>query len=513
VLVEKIKNSIVQLNEFQGAIALSFTNKSSRELSKKARRGGHNVKASFFGTIDKFCLIEIVFPFLGHLLGKKSTELVCISIKELEPAITLQLPISDEGVLELNHENLGDYIHVIQECFKRGQIILEAVGVLANHVLEESSACQQYIKARYSYIFVDEYQDSSAGQHQLFVNLVNLGLIGTAVGDMQQSIYEWRGGSCAHIQSLIDQNDHFEHLAVNINHRCHPSITNYANRLFNSSSQLLDSPDIRVIKFRCKGTQENVVKNLNTWIPKAMNKFDVEHPKNVGIFVKSNASLQHVINHLDLPMRVYAEDILAARGTNATRVFSALLSYRFNSSTLIQDVLDAIGVRPNITRNTLDGLRCKIQTIRSNIAAEVFLNMVQFVLELDIAISQTDQDVLQSVLQDSDLLSQFLPINNDEIQVMTLHKAKGLEFDVIFHLDLYDWILPRRIPQPDRSEHYSSWKQDLNLHYVGVTRARKACCLVTSDSRINFKGNVSNGAPSQFFELPGLEGLSKGWFS
>ncbi|MDE1712684.1 hypothetical protein PWG14_08295 (plasmid) [Chromobacterium amazonense] len=45
---------------------------------------------------------------------------------------------------------------------------------------------------------------------------------------------------------------------------------------------------------------------------------------------------------------------------------------------------------------------------------------------------------------------------------------------------------------------FENEKKCLNLHYVGITRAVKACVLMTSTSRINRQGEVKNAAPSQF---------------
>ncbi|MEF9709367.1 UvrD-helicase domain-containing protein [Escherichia coli] len=50
----------------------------------------------------------------------------------------------------------------------------------------KSSAAKRYIKARYSHIFKDEYQDSSLSQHQLFLKINELGLYSIAVGDVWQ---------------------------------------------------------------------------------------------------------------------------------------------------------------------------------------------------------------------------------------------------------------------------------------------------------------------------------------
>ena len=100
-----------------------------------------------------------------------------------------------------------------------------------------------------------------------------------------------------------------------------------------------------------------------------------------------------------------------------------------------------------------------------------------------------------------DTCSFFKPALSDEVQIMTIHKSKGLEFDVVFHLDLYEWILPaKRIGEEGGwdNQFYPSKEQDINLHYVGISRAKQACFLCSSTKRINANQEEKNGMSSEF---------------
>lgn len=57
------------------------------------------------------------------------------------------------------------------------------------------------------------------------------------------------------------------------------------------------------------------------------------------------------------------------------------------------------------------------------------------------------------------------------------------------------------------STFFPDWEQDLNLHYVGITRAKQACILAYSTRRLNGNGENRQGQPSQFLNMPGLNGL------
>jgi DNA helicase-2/ATP-dependent DNA helicase PcrA len=101
----------------------------------------------------------------------------------------------------------------------------------------------------------------------------------------------------------------------------------------------------------------------------------------------------------------------------------------------------------------------------------------------------------------------FKAAEDDEIQIMSLHKAKGLEFDIVFHLDLHEWVLPAKRPGPGNdwdNPEYPTLEQDANLHYVGITRARKACFLCTADRRVNSYGEAGQAHPSEFLSLNGI---------
>ncbi|TMO88057.1 UvrD-helicase domain-containing protein, partial [Pseudoalteromonas ruthenica] len=70
---------------------------------------------------------------------------------------------------------------------------MNSFSALSLAIINNSISAQRYIKALYSHVFIDEYQDSSMPQHELFIKLKELGLIATAVGDVDQSIFRFRG--------------------------------------------------------------------------------------------------------------------------------------------------------------------------------------------------------------------------------------------------------------------------------------------------------------------------------
>lgn len=116
---------------------------------------------------------------------------------------------------------------------------------------------------------------------------------------------------------------------------------------------------------------------------------------------------------------------------------------------------------------------------------------------------------LNKVLASEKDLESYKPLSRNEIQVMTLHKSKGLEFDVVFQLNMSDWELPfKRIEHNDfNNSLYSNWEQDINLHYVGITRARKACYLVRGTQSTNSNDCLKNAKDSDFLCINRLDSL------
>ncbi|MCQ9186733.1 ATP-binding domain-containing protein, partial [Streptomyces sp. IBSBF 2953] len=133
---------------------------------------------------------------------------------------------------------------------------------------------------------------------------------------------------------------------------------------------------------------------------------------------------------------------------------------------------------------------------------------------LNIEPKDSELAALKIVASDIDSLKQYTITTTNEIQCMTIHKAKGLEFEIVIHLDLNEWLFPYRVIGESFSDKlYPSWEQDLNLHFVGVTRAKTMCLLVHTTQRLNAKDETKSGEPSAFLRLPGVQTLYKTYSS
>lgn len=502
VVSEKVRNALPSLPAYKGVIAISYTNKASAELKKRCTKNATDVKRSFFGTIDKFCISEIVLPFLPHFFDGSAiqpTEVVKRDALQDEEKLVYDISVVDDT----------KFLSGAISLFQNGKIVLETVGRLAVEILSSSPACQAYLRARYSHVFIDEYQDSGIEQHRLFLLMRDQGLIAVAVGDVRQSIYAFAGRDPAFLKKLCEDDSGFEKFQLTQNHRSHPSIINYSNRLLDATAPLLPSPKEQVYRKSIDGGPAAIAAWIDLNIPKIVEVFKVKELREIGILVKTHALGTAIHDALKTKSKLARDSQLEGSKLTSSIRFAAILRMRLDPDSTIQALLDQIsfsGDRPSKAKLRFYLAQCKSGPLESLVT-----NMIEAIKLIEGQDPHIDSlSELTAALLDQTELDSLTPPTENEVQLMTLHKSKGLEFDVVIHLDLYNWILPQRTVVPgDYTPHFENWEQCLNLHYVGVTRARKAALLITSTVRINSLGQVKRGEPSQFFELPGLDGLYK----
>ena len=87
---------------------------------------------------------------------------------------------------------------------------------------------------------------------------------------------------------------------------------------------------------------------------------------------------------------------------------------------------------------------------------------------------------------------------------MTVHSAKGLEFDYVFLIGMEEGIFPHNNSFGDNS----ALEEERRLCYVAVTRAKRKLWLVNAQRRMYF-GETSCNPPSRFIDEMGEECLEK----
>lgn len=499
VLSEKIKKTLKkeELLDYNGVAALSFTRKASNNLKKRTLAYGLPKKNSFFGTIDSFCLTQIIFPFGYSLLGYPSKELEILNLdtekkEEINSYIKSQTSLS---------KILNADLTIFRKLFQEGYISINSIEYLALRIIYHSKACRRYLKARFKYIFVDEYQDVDQIFHNIFLKMLNLGLRGMVVGDIDQSIYGFANKSSKYLLELTNL-DQFNTFRLTTNFRSHPSIVEYANKLLRENFKI-NNKEKRVCFFRVEGDERTIAAFIDRYVNALCKKFEVKNLNDVAILVKNGQTLKLIDSALKTSHRKIVTTELEKDINPRSQLYALLLRYFYNNSLNFQSIIEEFveyELLSILKRTELNEVKRTIVRIPNT---DPSLLVVSFQKISEILFSNlpegNSKKILLKTLSNPDELSSYRPIANNEIQLMTLHKSKGLEFDVVFHLNLDDWVLPAKKPTG-----YINKEQDLNLHYVGITRARKFCALLSSTQRTRNGLSISS-APSEFLYRNGLE--------
>lgn len=238
-LVHLVESHSIEPEE---ALGITFTNKAAEELAARVRSGlaeqaaaGHEVQVL---TYHGFALglIREFGPFVGisrdvRLIPTGYVRQLLREAAAAEPILHLDLTSPGRRVDELARlwSILGDHLvdpadlaaagdesdvwqarrelARILEAYRRRKDDLGAVDyadlVTFAHRLVQDPAVAERIRSRYRVVLLDEYQDTNPSQRELLRAVFAEGFPVTAVGDSDQTIYEWRGASTANFSDFV----------------------------------------------------------------------------------------------------------------------------------------------------------------------------------------------------------------------------------------------------------------------------------------------------------------------
>lgn len=128
----------------------------------------------------------------------------------------------------------------------------------------------------------------------------------------------------------------------------------------------------------------------------------------------------------------------------------------------------------------------------------------------------SEYDSIQEFIEHTSLVSEGDMVENTEnmISIMTLHAAKGLEFNMVFMPGMEEGLFPNQ--KSLNEEGISGLEEERRIAYVGITRAKKSLIMLYAESRRIFNEFVVS-IPSRFLnELPAdsiEKSSSTGFFS
>ena len=206
-----------------------------------------------------------------------------------------------------------------------------------------------------------------------------------------------------------------------------------------------------------------------------------------AIAAEQGVSLFEVIKNADK----YAD---LERGSHKLREFAYMIEeFRSLEETtpldeLFDIVVDKTGYIRALEIKPTDENRARIENI-----GELKTNILSYIKE-------TGDSHLAGFLDEVALYTDMdnYEADNNCVVMMTMHSAKGLEFDNVYIVGAEEGIFPglRSIGEPDEME------EERRLCYVALTRARKSLTLICARQRMLF-GNTSSHNPSRFIdEIP-----------
>ena len=130
--------------------------------------------------------------------------------------------------------------------------------------------------------------------------------------------------------------------------------------------------------------------------------------------------------------------------------------------------------------------------------SEEGLDRWENVMELRAVVLEYEEQGLQAFLESMALVADqdTLPENVDAPTMLTLHAAKGLEFDQVFITGLDEMLLPHSRSRDDDED----LAEERRLLYVGITRARKRLTLTRARRRRSPYGSYEETIPSRFLD-------------
>lgn len=485
---QKISDESKALLSYQGIIAISYTRKASDELKVRCERLGTKRNSSFFGTIDSFCLHEIVSPFLSRHNGRKTA----LEITDGEQADKL---------------TRSDATCLAKKELAAGEISVGLLCDAALEVVKNVVSARRYLQSRYTSVYIDEYQDCGAAQHELVMLLGCIGLRIVAVGNLDQAIYGWAGKSSAYLQKLVDDRS-FSHFELTSNHRCHPSIVAYSLRLLGKEGIRFDDDAKRVFVADINGDESAIAGKIGQLIPGIKSKYDIADSREIAVIARSKSTLDRIAESLTVPYKRYESCVLDSGFSKWKRVFGQLLQTyysesRFFGNFLVQYFNEGTQAKK---RQACAQLIKTFLDIDENLLGQS-VRMAAKIADLCEPDMGTPEDLqaYKDTIADLDLLhASYRQPRRDEISLLTYHKAKGLEFDAVFCLDTYRFVMP---PYKYEEMSYDAFSESLSMHYVGITRARKVCYIPIATVRHNSKGNRSKAVPSEYLDRKGLRDL------
>ena len=405
-------------------------------------------------------------------------------------------------------------------------------------------------RTRYEYVHVDEYQDTNRVQFEIARLIVGNRANLCVVGDVDQSIYSWRG---ANIKNILQFERHFPQAKIVMleeNYRSTQTIISASNDIIEKN---VNRPAKKVFTknhegelialYAAMGGQEEAEHVALT--AKELLKTGVS-PSEIAVLFRTNFQsrvLEEAFINYGVPYQMLGtkfferkeiKEILSylryAMNPNSTADLARIINTPLRGIgkiTLLKVVEGKTHELPAKTKEKVDIFQHMILEIESYANEHPVHDTLIFIMKrtgieeyyrkdgaegmerlenirelVSLAIKYSEYEALEAIehlLEDAALGSDQDELKEkeefDAVRLMTIHASKGLEFPYVFITGLEEGLFPH---ERLGDEHIDT-EEERRLFYVALTRAKKKIFLSYAHIRTIF-GSQRVNTPSSFLK-------------
>ncbi len=444
-------------------------------------------------------------------------------------------------------------------AFDFGDLILFCVKLF-----EEHKDIREIYKKNFKYILVDEFQDTNFIQNKWLNLLVNEKKNICCVGDDDQSIYSWRGAEIKNFLTFDKIYENCKVFKLEQNYRSTKNILQTASVLISNNSNRVgkklwsSANQGELVKLNCYKTGKDEAQGVSDIIEHNLKK--KYSLNNVSILVRAiyqtrefeerflqvgigyrvlggikfyeRAEIKDAVCYLRIINQKF-DDLALERviGSPKRGVGESTINqiYQFGNKNklcledAIIKLIEKNEFKPKI-KSSLSQLINMIHKWRKEMLNMKHHDLLKLVLDESgySAILKNKKDLenenrldnlkeLLRAMQDYDNLQNFLEHvalatsadqdwDGAKVNLMTMHAAKGLEFDVVFLPGWEEGLFPHQKSLEEKGDF--ALEEERRLAYVGITRAKKEAYLSFAMKRA-FHGDWMDTLPSRFInEIP-----------
>lgn len=464
-------------------------------------------------------------------------------IQVLEQAIgqIKNLMLSEKEIVDLETEipSLHKKFDYYQKALAERKLMdFDDQMVFALAILRKDHNTLEYWRKRYRYICVDEAQDTSKLQHEL-IKLLAEGNHIFMVGDEDQSIYGFRG---AYPRALLNFRYDYKNpyiLRMEQNYRSTTPIVDLAQQFISKNkgrynktmvSARGEGEEVKILS--CGSREEQYIQLLQA---------AKTSQKEIAFLFRDNESAVVLVdlflrNGIDYRMKKPQMNFFAIRTSRDIISYLRLAVNEYDTEALAQICNHGIlymrkqqlqyAIQNCKRRNisVFEALKEQMEYVKHEHKSRAD-NFESFIKELS---KQTPQNAISSImaggygkylrecgygfgsvetlqmlakqeqsipafLQRLNMLEKTLQnesfgISNNPVTLSTIHSSKGLEYDTVYMIDVYDGKFPASSPNPysQAKDNYDGEQEERRLFYVGITRAENQLILFDIKDRPSF---------------------------